>query len=59
MKLSSGTVGRGGFFLLPVGDEDLVGAFGLLGCLAFLVAALLAAAMRAGCGCRAGMGIRR
>src|SRR5258708_12582632 len=33
---------RGGSDLLPVGDENLVGALGLLGSLPFLVAALLA-----------------
>src|SRR5215472_6126954 len=49
MKLSSRpAAGDGGFLLLPVGDEDLVCPFGLLGGLAFLVAALFAAVCRRG-----------
>ena len=36
------------FLLLPVGDENLVSALGLFGCLSFLVASLLAAVGRCG-----------
>src|SRR6266571_7474182 len=48
MKTSSGSADGGWLFLLPVGDEDLVGALGLPGCLPFLVPGLLAAVGRGG-----------
>lgn len=48
MKSSSGTADAGGFLLLPVGDEDLVGVFGLLGDGSFLAPLLFAVIGRAG-----------
>jgi hypothetical protein len=41
MKSSGGTAAAAWFSGLPVADEDLVGAFGPLGCRSFLGAPLL------------------
>jgi len=48
MKSSSGNGGTGGSFLLPAGDQELVGPLGLLGDGSFLVALVLAVVCRAG-----------
>ncbi len=61
MKSSSGTADCGWLFLLPMGDEDLVGALGLLGCLPFPGRgfACCCGPRRACFGCRAGVALRR